>query len=349
MQRGRCRRSLESGVRADGTASAPGAQRQCSCEGQGQQWIERSAAATPGQAARVGRGHRRRGRRGCRRRTAHLHRRVGRVAAARVVGDREAHDHGRAGRGRDERRLAARRAPTARSAPLTSVHAYPLIVRPSAPRLPLPSAPRSRRRPAADGADTIAIGRSAASTAPGAWTRPAPQVEVVQLHSDSCGSSSASGIRQVGTFGIGGEAGKGIAVACSAPRAVRAPRLPLTENMSAATPDTIGAAKLVPTLKLLDPVGVAVSRGRGRAEVGGRVERVEARLAHADVDAVAARRRDGHVRAEVREADLGADVPHAGHADDAPAVGGLVHREPSLPAETTTSTPRAVISSMADW
>ncbi|KAK6027496.1 Beta-ketoacyl synthase protein [Ostertagia ostertagi] len=63
-------------------------------------------------------------------------------------------------------------------------------------------------------------------------------------------------------------------------------------------------------------VGLVRGHRRGGAAVGRADHRVQAGLAAERVDAVAARRGDGHVRAQAGEADLGADMAQRGHRDD---------------------------------
>src|ERR1035441_419580 len=94
------------------------------------------------------------------------------------------------------------------------------------------------------GSTITATGRRAAFRAPAAFAMPAPQVCVVQLHSEVCKS-----VELVGTWHWGTveslDVGKGV-VAPSFKRAMRCDgsRLLCTDTMSAAMADTIGAEKL---------------------------------------------------------------------------------------------------------
>src|SRR5215469_1367520 len=109
-----------------------------------------------------------------------------------------------------------------------------------------------------DGTATAAIGRSACSTAPLALAMPAPQVAVVQLHSLVCKSVAPVGTWHIGTLGSL-DTGNGCAPACKRVRSCAGVRLPLTASIKPAMPETMGAEKLVPTLKLVSSVYVLVS------------------------------------------------------------------------------------------
>ena len=86
----------------------------------------------------------------------------------------------------------------------------------------------------------------AASTASYALSRPAPQVDVVQLHSDSL---TGTLVVLVGTWQVlGAVAGKAVAVACRVLRISFGVNELLAPSISAMVPDTIGAEKLVPRL-----------------------------------------------------------------------------------------------------
>ena len=97
-----------------------------------------------------------------------------------------------------------------------------------------------------------AIGRIAAEMALAAFAIPAPQVCVVQMHSEVCISDELAGTWQVGGAGVVVEV-VGKVFADSFRRAINcAPlRLPLTDLMRPAMPATIGAEKLVPRLSLI--------------------------------------------------------------------------------------------------
>ena len=83
---------------------------------------------------------------------------------------------------------------------------------------------------------------------------PAPHTLVVQLHSRVCRSLGLAGIWQASTV-LSLETGNGVvAPACS--RAMSCPevRLPFTASIRPAMPETMGAEKLVPTLKFVSSV-----------------------------------------------------------------------------------------------
>jgi hypothetical protein len=96
---------------------------------------------------------------------------------------------------------------------------------------------------------TAAIGRCASCTAVSALAMPAPQVEVVQLHSMSWESS----LEEAGIWHWGAAllTGNGFVAPCCR-RAISCAglRFALTESISPAMPETIGAEKLVPRLVL---------------------------------------------------------------------------------------------------
>src|ERR1044072_788607 len=96
---------------------------------------------------------------------------------------------------------------------------------------------------------TAAMGRCAAATAARASAMPAPQVEVVQLHSISWMSPGPAGTWQFGMFGSG-ETGNGTVPSWSRAFNSEGVRLPFTETINAAIPVTIGEEKLVPTFEL---------------------------------------------------------------------------------------------------
>ena len=149
----------------------------------------------------------------------------------------------------------------------------------------------------------------------------------------------------MGTVGSA-ETGNGV-VAPSFSRASNcaALRLPLTDAINPAMPETIGEEKLVPTLMLNWSV-IREIVGRRRAVVRRRVDREEARLASAGVDAIAA----GAPRAT--------SVPRLANPTLVPAwrkpviaatpgqLAGASTGPPSLPADATTSTP--VVSEIGD-
>src|SRR5882724_12028073 len=90
---------------------------------------------------------------------------------------------------------------------------------------------------------TAAIGLSAALTAPRAFTMPAPQVVVVQAHSPLELDPDAHCARPAGC-------GYGVALARIRAISCGGVRLALAARIRAATPETIGAEKLVPRLEL---------------------------------------------------------------------------------------------------
>ena len=97
-----------------------------------------------------------------------------------------------------------------------------------------------------------AIGRSAAATELAAFAMPAPQVLVVQRHCTTWKSSSFTGTWQVGMFGSSAiVVGKGRAPSRRRASICAVERFALRESMSAAIPETIGAEKLVPRLVLV--------------------------------------------------------------------------------------------------
>src|SRR6516164_5108919 len=98
---------------------------------------------------------------------------------------------------------------------------------------------------------SAAMGRSASITAALAFAMPAPQVWVVQLHSFVCRSFGPLGTWHIGAVS---ETGKGWVADCRRAMSCSAVRLPLTASISPAMPETIGAEKLVPTLKLYSSV-----------------------------------------------------------------------------------------------
>jgi len=93
-----------------------------------------------------------------------------------------------------------------------------------------------------------AIGRSAAATAPFALAMPTPQVCVVQLQAAVCRSVELAGTWHIGTV-VSLDTGNGCcAPSCSRAAISEGSRLPLTDSISPAIPETRGVAKLVPTL-----------------------------------------------------------------------------------------------------
>src|SRR5690349_392724 len=97
-----------------------------------------------------------------------------------------------------------------------------------------------------------AIGLSAAATEAAAFTMPAPQTEVVQMHCASWMSPEFWGMWQVGTVGSSGtEVGKGRAPSFNRSWICRVDRFALRDSISAVMPETIGAEKLVPRLLLV--------------------------------------------------------------------------------------------------
>src|SRR6185369_2260072 len=81
------------------------------------------------------------------------------------------------------------------------------------------------------GGTTTAIGRNAASTAPGAFAIPAPHVSVVQLHSVPCTSAALTGTWHIGIVGSL-ETGNGdTAPSRNRDRSCAAPRWPLTDSI----------------------------------------------------------------------------------------------------------------------
>ena len=80
---------------------------------------------------------------------------------------------------------------------------------------------------------------------------PAPHVLVVQLHSLTCTSFGPVGTWHIGMVGSA-DCGNGVvAPSRSRARNCAALRLPLAPAISATMPETIGAAKLVPTFTLV--------------------------------------------------------------------------------------------------
>ena len=76
---------------------------------------------------------------------------------------------------------------------------------------------------------------------------PGYHVPVVQLHSVVCRSLASFGTWHIGTAGSL-DTGNGCVPARRRARSCAGDRLPLTDSMRPAMPDTIGAEKLVPTL-----------------------------------------------------------------------------------------------------
>ncbi len=140
-------------------------------------------------------------------------------------------------------------APFSDALPLTTDHAKPAMLRPQAAALVLASSVIRLPALTLGGRLTAAIGRCACWTAPSALAMPAPQVAVVQLHSMSWELSLA----ELGTWHIGAAllTGKGLLAPCCR-RAISCAglRFALTDSISPAMPETIGAEKLVPRLVL---------------------------------------------------------------------------------------------------
>src|SRR4029077_4294955 len=130
---------------------------------------------------------------------------------------------------------------TTGTAPL-SLHAYETKVAPQAGATP-PASIVALPVVKPGGIFTAAIGLRAAFTALKAFSMPAPQVVVVQAHSRLELEPAAHCARP---------AGCGYGVALASIRAINCGgvRLALTARMSATTPETMGAEKLVPRLEL---------------------------------------------------------------------------------------------------
>jgi hypothetical protein len=117
----------------------------------------------------------------------------------------------------------------------------------------LPAVERSTFCPGLTLAGVIiaAIGRCAAATAAAAFAMPAPHVDVVQLHSNPCTSPGPAGTWHIGTVGSLDTGNGVVAPSMRRARICAGLRLPLTEDMRPAIAATIGAEKLVPTLRLI--------------------------------------------------------------------------------------------------
>jgi hypothetical protein len=190
-------------------------------------------------------------------------------------------------------------------------------------------------------AATAAIGRNAAFTACAALAIPAPQVVVVQLHSTVCRSVVLDGIRHAGIV-ASDEVGNGVAPSCRRAMSWLDFRLPFTESMSPAMPDTIGAAKLVPTFLFvmsvkLDVVGVVVPAlvvVSNENKHGPEVE-VFTQLPPGALSAICGPKLLKLTLVPVCRMPAIAITPGQ--------FAGVPTGPPSLPAEATTSTPFAVI------
>ncbi len=98
------------------------------------------------------------------------------------------------------------------------------------------------------GTATAATGRSAARTEAAALAMPAPQVCVVHTHSDAWMSDELAGTRHTGTDGSVDSGNGRVAPSCRRASNCTGVSRPFTAAISPAMPETIGAAKLVPTL-----------------------------------------------------------------------------------------------------
>ncbi len=79
---------------------------------------------------------------------------------------------------------------------------------------------------------------------------PAPQTLVVQMHSAPWMSASLAGVWHTVVMPVSLVVGNGVALACMRLISCADLRLPFTASINPATPETIGAEKLVPTLEL---------------------------------------------------------------------------------------------------
>src|SRR5882757_1679540 len=131
-------------------------------------------------------------------------------------------------------------APETMCTPAVAVHAYDAMVIPHAGALPPPS---MVALPDANTAGIViaAIGSRAALTALRALTMPAPQVVVVQVHSTFDVDPLTHRATPAGC-------GYGVALALIRAMSCGGVRFAFAARISAATPETMGAEKLVPRL-----------------------------------------------------------------------------------------------------